>query len=64
MYRAYGGWTFAFDDYLALNITANLDSPLLEKMAAIIDPYGKKNRLKWVICIGLLRIYCIVVEPL
>lgn len=41
MYRAYGGWTFAFKDYLDLNITMYLDDPRLEQMAAIIDPYGK-----------------------
>lgn len=41
MYRAYGGWTFAFEDYLALNITAYIDNMTL--MANIVDPYGKKS---------------------
>ena len=39
MYRAYGGWTFAFDDYYDLNITGRLDDPNMPKMAAIVDPY-------------------------
>ena len=39
MYRAYGGWTFAFDDYYDLNITARLDDPNMPKMMAIVDPY-------------------------
>lgn len=38
MYRNLGGWTFAFDDYLDVNITAELDSEGVAKMAAIIDP--------------------------
>ena len=41
MYKAYGGWTFAFKDYLELNITMYLDDPRLEQMAAIVDPYGE-----------------------
>ena len=40
MYRAYGGWTFAFKDYLDLNVTMYLDDPRFEQMAAIVDPYG------------------------
>jgi PhoPQ-activated pathogenicity-related protein len=45
MYRAYGGWTFAFKDYLELNITMLLDDPRLEQMAAIVDPYAYIDRL-------------------
>ena len=40
MYRAYGGWTFAFDDYTALNVTTYLDDDNMTLMANIIDPYG------------------------
>lgn len=43
MYRAYGGWTFAFDDYIALNITGDIDSPNMKQMCDIVDPYGKKS---------------------
>jgi len=35
------GWTFAFKDYYDLNITQFVDHPNLEKMAAIVDPYGR-----------------------
>ena len=41
MYRAYGGWTFAFKDYLDMNITEYIDDPRVQQMANIIDPYGK-----------------------
>ncbi|XP_066292659.1 autocrine proliferation repressor protein A-like [Branchiostoma lanceolatum] len=44
-YRALGGWTFAFDDYYDSNITARLDDPTFERMAAIIDPLAYKDRL-------------------
>ncbi|XP_035673097.1 autocrine proliferation repressor protein A-like [Branchiostoma floridae] len=44
-YRALGGWTFAFDDYYAENITSRLDDPNLEKLAAIVDPLAYKDRL-------------------
>ena len=40
MYRVYGGWTFAFDDYTALNLTTYLDNDNMTLMANIIDPYG------------------------
>jgi PhoPQ-activated pathogenicity-related protein len=55
MYRAYGGWTFAFKDYLDLNITMYLDDPRLEQLAAIVDPYAYIDRLtmpKLMICTG------------
>ena len=51
-YRSLGGWTFAFNDYYALNFTADLDSPYIKAMADIIDPickYGqwfKQQQLK------------------
>ena len=41
MYRAYGGWTFAFKDYTELNITSYLDDPRIQQLSAIIDPYGE-----------------------
>ena len=41
MYRAYGGWTFAFKDYTDLNITSYLDDPRLKTMCDIVDPYGR-----------------------
>eukprot|EP00045_Choanoeca_perplexa_P003730 m.33128 g.33128 ORF g.33128 m.33128 type:complete len:491 (+) comp12198_c0_seq1:30-1502(+) len=44
MYRAYGGWTFAFKDYYEMNFTAQLDNPNMEKLAGIVDPYSYKER--------------------
>ncbi|KAH3871994.1 hypothetical protein DPMN_035209 [Dreissena polymorpha] len=43
-YRSLGGWTFAFDDYYALNFTKELDSPYIKAMAAIIDPLSYNDR--------------------
>ena len=43
MYRAYGGWTFAFKDYLDQNITKYLDDPRLGQLTAIVDPYGNHS---------------------
>ena len=37
-YRSLGGWTFAFKDYIALNITGEVDDPNTLKMFDIIDP--------------------------
>ena len=46
-FRAYGGWTFAFEDYWKLNFTAQLDSDTTAKMAEIIDPTNyPKSRLQ------------------
>ena len=44
-YRNLGGWTFAFEDYYDLNITAHLDDPLTLTMSEIIDPYGEMSFL-------------------
>ena len=40
-YRAYGGWSFAQEDYYAENITQELGNPIVQLMMDIIDPYGK-----------------------
>jgi PhoPQ-activated pathogenicity-related protein len=44
-YRSLGGWTFAFGDYYEMNITKNLDSPLMQDMADIVDPYSYIDHL-------------------
>ncbi|KAL5496935.1 hypothetical protein EMCRGX_G013313 [Ephydatia muelleri] len=44
-FRAYGGWSFAFNDYYELNITQSLDDPNMKTMAAIIDPISYVDRL-------------------
>ena len=42
-YRNLGGWTFAFEDYYDLNLTAHFDDPRMVEMASIIDPYGEMS---------------------
>jgi hypothetical protein len=37
LYRALGGWTFAFSDYYALNFTGELDNPGKKLMAVTCD---------------------------
>ena len=37
-WMAYGGWTFAFADYLAINLTVLIDSPRFAEAMAIVDP--------------------------
>nr|XP_039256779.1 autocrine proliferation repressor protein A-like [Styela clava] len=44
-YRAYGGWSFAMEDYYEQNITRDLDHPNTQKMADIVDPISYKDRL-------------------
>lgn len=44
-YKAYGGWTWVFGDFYAVNFTENLLSPTLEPLAAIIDPLMYKENL-------------------
>ncbi|KAK7102758.1 autocrine proliferation repressor protein A-like [Littorina saxatilis] len=46
-YQSLGGWTFAFNDYYALNITMHLDNPRTQEMADIIDPYTYRDRLRF-----------------
>lgn len=38
MFKAYGGWTFAFSDYMDVNLTTYLDTPGFAAMVANIDP--------------------------
>ena len=37
-WMAYGGWTFAFADYLAINLTTHVDSPRFAEAMSIVDP--------------------------
>lgn len=45
MYEAYGGWTFAFADYYAENITNWVNTPMLDMLAKQIDPLFYKQNL-------------------
>mmetsp|Transcript_35304 Transcript_35304/g.51885 ORF Transcript_35304/g.51885 Transcript_35304/m.51885 type:complete len:573 (-) Transcript_35304:53-1771(-) len=44
-YRAYGGWSFALSDYIALNFTAQIDNPRTQTLMDIVDPFAYKERL-------------------
>jgi PhoPQ-activated pathogenicity-related protein len=43
MYKAYGGWTFAFKDYWELGILGKIDSKEMLKLAEIEDPISYIN---------------------
>jgi len=45
MYQAYGGWTFAFNDYTDVNLTREVDSPGFEALLKIVDPLNYVDRL-------------------
>ncbi|CAH1788180.1 unnamed protein product [Owenia fusiformis] len=44
-YRAYGGWSFAFNDYWSQNVTQYINDPRTKMMADVIDPYSYRTRL-------------------
>jgi len=44
-YQAYGGWSFALDDYLEMHLMAYLNYPVFLELAAIIDPWSYRDRL-------------------
>ena len=45
-YRCLGGWTFAFGDYWAENLTSYLDSPAMSQSLTFLDPYSELNYLR------------------
>ena len=49
MWRAYGGWTFAFEDYYEMNLTKNLDTDAFQDLVNAADPYSYFDRYvgKW-----------------
>jgi len=44
-YKAYGGWSFAFDDYYNADITKDLDDPNMKLLSALVDPLAYVDRL-------------------
>ncbi|XP_071814910.1 autocrine proliferation repressor protein A-like [Apostichopus japonicus] len=44
-YRSLGGWTLEFEPYWSESVTKYLDSPGLDEMAALVDPYAYIDRL-------------------
>jgi PhoPQ-activated pathogenicity-related protein len=45
-YQSLGGWTNQFEDYYVNNITLFFDSPQIQKLADIVDPYCKPLNLQ------------------
>ena len=52
-WRAFGGWTWAFKDYYAMNFTAEIDDPNTQLMLDVVDPYAYFDRLE-----GLPKFVC------
>jgi PhoPQ-activated pathogenicity-related protein len=46
-FDAYGGWSFALEDYYVLNFTKHLDDPVLVQLMAIEDPYMYLDRMTY-----------------
>jgi len=46
MWQAYGNWTFAFQDYLDVNLTRQLDDPGFEDLLRVEDPVYFMDRLE------------------
>ena len=44
-YRAYGGWSFPFEDYWKMNITQQLDNPKTQKLFDIVDMYEYRDKI-------------------
>lgn len=44
MWRNYGGWTFAFEDYFDEDLTAELDGEPFKKLSEIVDGYAYRER--------------------
>eukprot|EP01065_Artemidia_motanka_P051275 TRINITY_DN89_c0_g3_i2.p1 TRINITY_DN89_c0_g3~~TRINITY_DN89_c0_g3_i2.p1 ORF type:complete len:510 (+),score=210.59 TRINITY_DN89_c0_g3_i2:70-1599(+) len=41
MFKSYGGWTFAFNDYMDVNLTEWVDTPQFDAMMAVVDPINQ-----------------------
>lgn len=52
-FRSLGGWSFPLEKFQLLNITGHLDSPNMQKLLSVTDPFAYKDRLtmpKLIIC--------------
>lgn len=45
MYEAYGGWTFAFNDYWVNNVTVLLGTPKMKILTDVVDPISYVDTL-------------------
>jgi PhoPQ-activated pathogenicity-related protein len=44
-YQSYNGWSWALKDYLEEDIFTRLDTPEMQQLAELVDPYYYRNRL-------------------
>eukprot|EP00428_Durinskia_dybowskii_P071696 CAMPEP_0170400044 /NCGR_PEP_ID=MMETSP0117_2-20130122/24286_1 /TAXON_ID=400756 /ORGANISM="Durinskia baltica, Strain CSIRO CS-38" /LENGTH=557 /DNA_ID=CAMNT_0010656763 /DNA_START=12 /DNA_END=1685 /DNA_ORIENTATION=+ len=44
-YRSYGGWTYALQDYVDMNLTERFDDPNMVHLQENVDPFWYKDRL-------------------
>jgi len=44
-YRAYGGWSFALQDYWEMNMTLYLDDPKFQELLDIVEMYNFRDKL-------------------
>uniref|UniRef100_A0A7S3H7N8 Uncharacterized protein n=1 Tax=Spumella elongata TaxID=89044 RepID=A0A7S3H7N8_9STRA len=44
-YRSYGGWTYALQDYIDMNITERFDDPNMVHLQENVDPFWYASRL-------------------
>ena len=44
-FRAYGGWSFAFEDYWELGLTTYFEHPKFFELCDIMDPYSHRDKL-------------------
>lgn len=45
-YRSYGGWSYALQDYVDMNLTTRFDDPNMLLLQQMEDPYFYFDRLK------------------
>ena len=44
-FRAYGGWSFAFEDYWELGLTTYFEHPKFFELCDIMDPFSHRDKL-------------------
>jgi len=44
-FRSYGGWTYALEDYVDMNLTERFDDPNMVHLQENVDPFFYKDRL-------------------
>lgn len=56
LYQPYGSWSFALNDYVAEGVIHFLNEPVMQDLAAIVDPFSYNsryaNRPHYIVCAG------------